>query len=105
MNLSRPELPAYGLAGLLITAIAVLAGLHASIPAVLPYALLAIVGAGAGVSLNALSATQSGQSPASTSSPTAAAASAAPAATAAPSVPAPAASAPVAAPTVTPVAA
>lgn len=47
----RPELPAYLLAGLLIAAIAVLAGIRVDVPTVLPGALFAVLGVAGGVSL------------------------------------------------------
>ena len=66
----RPELPAYALAGLLVAAIAALAGIHVTVPTVLPYALLGVLGVAGGVSLpgllarnEPLSATQSPQQP------------------------------------------
>lgn len=64
---TRPEVPAYALAGLLVAAIAALAGLHTDVPSVLPYALLAVLGVAGGVSLplghhgEPLNATQSPQ--------------------------------------------
>lgn len=50
----RPELPAYALAGLLVAAIAALAGVHVTVPTVLPYALLGVLGVAGGVSLPGL---------------------------------------------------
>ena len=66
----RPELPAYALAGLLVAAIAALAGIHVTVPTVLPYALLGVLGVAGGVSLplfgrnEPLSGTQDAQLPA-----------------------------------------
>lgn len=69
--MQRPELPAYGLAAILIAAIAALAGIHVAVPTVLPYALLGVLGVAGGVSLpglltriEPLSATQSAEQPA-----------------------------------------
>ena len=75
--MQRPELPAYALAGVLVAAIAALAGIHVAVPTVLPYALLGVLGVAGGVSLplfgrnEPLSATQSLEqaSPGVTTSP------------------------------------
>lgn len=106
---TRPELPAYGLAALLVAAIAALAGVHVTVPTVLPYALLGVLGVAGGVTLPALingisSPTSTSAEPLSATQPaetTAPQVLAPPALAASPSAPAPV-PAPVPAPTVTP---
>jgi hypothetical protein len=52
MKLSRPDLAAYALAGLGLVCLTVLIAIGRTVPEYLPFIVMAVVGSGAGISLN-----------------------------------------------------